>query len=135
MDSCIFCKIANKEAPANIVYEDDEKLAFLELNQSSPGHVMVILKKHGRTMWDYDENEIGQIMKGVQKVAKKVKNGMGSDWLTIGINHEEKRGVQHLHIHVIPRWENDRGGIIQTIVNTPVEESRESITKKIKNAD
>ena len=135
MENCIFCRIAKKEAPANIVYEDYEKLAFLELNQSSPGHVMVILKKHGRAMWDYSEEELGQIMKGVQKVAKKVKNGMAADWLTIGINHEEKRGVQHLHIHIVPRWDNDGGGIIQTIVRNDVKEDRETIASKIANAN
>ena len=135
MSDCIFCKIANKEEPANIVYEDDEKMAFLELNQSAPGHVMVILKKHGRTMWDYSEGEIGELMKGVQKVAKKVKKGMSSDWLTIGINHEEKRGVPHLHVHVIPRQNIDNGGIIQTIVKTEVTEDSKTIAEKIRNAN
>lgn len=135
MSDCIFCKLVNKEAPANVVYEDDEKMAFLELNQSAPGHVMVILKKHGRTMWDYDENEIGQIMKGVQKVSKKVKNGMDADWLTIGINHEEKAGVPHLHVHIIPRWDNDGGGIIQTIVKNPINEERETVAERIRNAN
>lgn len=135
MNDCIFCKLVNREFPANIVYEDTEKMAFLELNQSAPGHVMVILKKHGRTMWDYDEKEIGSLMVGVQKVAKKVKNGMKADWLTIGINHEEIRGVPHLHVHIVPRWNNDAGGIIQTIVKNPVVEDREKIAEKISNAN
>lgn len=135
MNECIFCKLVNRESPANIVYEDDEKMAFLELNQSAPGHVMVILKKHGRTMWDYDENEIGEIMKGVSKIAKKVKNGMKADWLSIGINHEEIQGVQHLHIHIIPRWNNDGGGVIQSIVHNPAKEERKIIADKISNAN
>ncbi len=135
MNDCIFCKLINRETPANIVYEDDEKMAFLELNQSAPGHVMVILKRHGKTMWDYDEKEISSLMVGVQKVAKKVKNGMKADWLTIGINHEEKRGVPHLHVHIVPRWNDDGGGIIQTIVQNPVAEDRKKIAEKISNAN
>lgn len=132
---CIFCKLVKKDSPANIVYEDDEKMAFLELNQSAPGHVMVILKRHGRTLWDYDEKEIGNLMVGVRKVAKKVKSAVKSDWLTIGINHEEKRGVPHLHVHIIPRWNNDNGGIIQTIVQNPVTQDRKEIAEKISKAN
>ncbi len=135
MNDCIFCKLIKREVPVNVVYEDNEKIAFLELNQSAPGHVMVILKKHGVTMWDYDENEIGELMKGVAKVAKKVKNGMKADWLTIGINHEEKRGVLHLHFHIVPRWDTDGGGIIQTIVSNPPKEDRKTIAEKITNAN
>ncbi len=135
MNDCIFCKLINRESPAKIVFEDAEKMAFLELNQSAPGHVMVILKKHGRTMWDYNEKEISDLMIGVQKVAKKVKNGMSPDWLTIGINHEEKRGVPHLHIHIVPRWENDGGDIIQTIVHNSPKEDRETIAEKIRSAN
>lgn len=135
MNDCIFCKIVNKEVPSNVVYEDDQKLAFLEINPSAPGHTMVILKKHGRTMWDYDGNEIGELMKGIQKVSKKVKSGVGSDWLTIGINHEEKRGVPHLHIHIVPRWNNDGGGIIQSIVKNEPKEDRKTIAEKIASAN
>lgn len=135
MNDCIFCKIVNKEVPSSVVYEDDEKLAFLEIRPSAPGHVMVILKKHGRTMWDYSEQEVGEIMKGVWKVAKKVKSGMDADWLTIGINHEEKRGVPHLHVHIIPRWDNDGGGIIQSIVENEPKEERKIIADKISKAN
>ena len=132
---CVFCQIVDKESPANIVYEDDEKLAFLELNQSAPGHIMVLLKKHGGSILDYDEKELGKLMVGVQRVAKKVKKGMNCDWLTIGINHLEKRGVPHLHVHLVPRWENDGGGIIQTIVHNPPKEDREAIAEKIRSVN
>ena len=135
MQDCIFCKLVNRQSPANIVYEDNERLAFLELNQSAPGHVMIILKKHGVSIFDYDEKELGKLMSGVQKVASKLKNGMNCDWISIGINHLEPRGVQHLHIHLIPRWKNDGGKIMQTIVNNPPKEDRKKIAEKIANAN
>ncbi|MEI7463544.1 MAG: HIT domain-containing protein, partial [Candidatus Taylorbacteria bacterium] len=52
MPSCIFCKIINKEIPANIIYEDADFLAFLDIRPLSPGHMLVIPKKHYRWVWD-----------------------------------------------------------------------------------
>jgi histidine triad (HIT) family protein len=135
MEGCIFCKLVRKEVPSNIVFENENVVSFLELNQSAPGHVMVILKKHGLSILDYAEIDLGELMVGVQEVAKKVKVAMNADSLTIGINHLEKNGVPHLHVHIIPRHVNDKGGIIQSIVKSPVNETREQIAEKIKNAN
>ena len=73
-------------------------------------------------------------MAGVQKVAAKIEKALQPDSITIGINHKERRGVPHLHIHLIPRWENDKGGIIQSLVKNPPKESREVIAEKIRKA-
>lgn len=134
MSDCIFCKIANKEAPSYGVYEDENNIAFLDIRQSAPGHVMVIPKRHGKTIFDFSENELGKWMSAVQKVAKKVKKAMDCDWMTMGINHEEKSGAPHLHIHLVPRWEGDGGGIIQTIVSNPPKDSKEEIAEKIRKS-
>ena len=135
MDNCTFCKLLKKQIPVNIVFENEDCLAFLELNQSVEGHVIVILKKHGLSILDYNEPELGKLMIGVQEVAKKVKTAFNADSLTIGINHLEKRGVPHLHVHIIPRFENDKGGIIQSIVSGEIKNSREEITEKIRQAN
>ena len=135
MEDCVFCKLVNKQILANIVFENDDVISFLELNQSVPGHVMVILKKHGKSIFDYNQEELGKLMAGVSEVSKKVQTAMSADSLTIGINHEEKNGVPHLHVHIIPRHENDKGGIIQSIVRSPVNQGRKEITEKILNAN
>jgi histidine triad (HIT) family protein len=135
MEDCIFCKIRDKEIPANVVFENENTMSFLELNQSAPGHVMVILKKHGKTIFDYSQDELAKLMSAVQAVAKKVQTGMHADALTIGINHMEKRGVPHLHVHIIPRFSGDNGGIIQAIVKNKPNESRETIAEKIRKAN
>jgi histidine triad (HIT) family protein len=135
MEDCIFCKLVRKEVPSNIVFEDENVVSFLELNQSAPGHVMVILKKHGASILDYNQEELGLLMVGVQEVAKKVKTAMNADSLTVGINHLEKNGVPHLHVHIIPRNENDNGGVIQSIVKVSTDETKEQIAEKIKNAN
>jgi histidine triad (HIT) family protein len=131
---CIFCKLVNKEIPALVVYEDDDTVSFMELNPSAPGHVMVILKKHGNNILEYSQEELGKLMGSVQKVAAKIEKALEPDSISIGINHKERRGVPHLHIHLIPRWENDKGGIIQSVVKNKPKESREEIAEKIRNA-
>jgi histidine triad (HIT) family protein len=134
MDNCIFCKLVKKEIPSLVVYEDADTVAFMELNPSAPGHVMVILKKHGNNILEYSEVELGNLMGSVQKVTAKIEKALNPDSITIGINHKERRGVPHLHVHLIPRWEDDKGGIIQSLVKNKPTESREIIADKIRKA-
>ena len=134
MKDCLFCKLVNNEIPSLRVYEDDNTIAFMELNPSAPGHVMVILKKHGNNILEYSPEELGKLMGTVQRVAKKIEKALDPDSITIGINHKERRGVPHLHVHLIPRWENDKGGILQSVVKNKPKESREVIAEKIRKA-
>ncbi len=134
MESCLFCKLVTNEIPSLRVYEDEDTISFMELNPSAPGHVMVILKKHGNNILEYSQDDLGKLMGSVQKVTKKIEKALQSDSITIGINHKERRGVPHLHVHLIPRWENDKGGIIQSVVKNPPKESREVIAEKIRKA-
>jgi len=134
MDNCIFCKLVNKEIPSLAVYEDADTISFMELNPSAPGHIMVILKKHGNNILEYSQDELGKLMGSVQKVVGKIEKALNPDSITIGINHKERRGVPHLHVHLIPRWENDKGGIIQSVVKNKPKETREIIAEKIRKA-
>ena len=134
MENCIFCKLVAGEIPSLKVYEDDQTVSFMELNPSAPGHVMVILKKHGNNILEYSQEELGVLMGSVQKVTTKIEKALNPDSITIGINHKERRGVPHLHVHLIPRWENDKGGIIQSVVKNKPKESREEIAAKIRKA-
>lgn len=134
MKDCIFCKIVRGEVPSHKVYEDENCFGFLDIRQSAPGHSMIILKKHGYSILEYNKNELGELMGVAQKLAVKIKKAFKTDSITIGINHEEKRGVPHLHIHLIPRWDNDNGGIIQSIVQNPPKEPLESIADKLRKA-
>lgn len=131
---CLFCKLVAGEIPSLKVYEDDQTVSFMELNPSSPGHVMVIHKKHGNNILEYTQTELGEIMASVQKVATKIETALETDSITIGINHKEKRGVPHLHIHLIPRWDNDKGHVIQGVVTHKSDQTREALATKIKNA-
>ncbi len=134
MDNCIFCKLVNREIPSLKVYEDSETVSFMELNPSASGHVMVILKKHGKSILDYTQDELGKLMSSVSILSQKIQTALNSDSITIGINHLEKKGVPHLHVHLIPRWENDKGGVIQSIVDNKSDKTREEIAEMLKKA-
>jgi len=97
MIDCIFCKIVRGEIPAHKLYEDDEFLAFLDINPTSPGHVQVIPKEHFRWVWDLPNT--GRYFEVVTKVAKAQQRAFGTDWILSKIVGDE---VPHAHIWVFP---------------------------------
>ena len=145
MQDCLFCKIAAKEIPSSIIYEDDRAFAFLEIHPRSPGHTMVIPKVHAPTLVDLPEAEVGPLFTAVKKVAALLKKaplgsapaasdtGAKPEGITIGMNQGRASGqeVDHLHVHLMPRWHNDGGSAIQSVVNNPPKESLEEMRKSI----
>ena len=115
MNDCIFCKIIAKEIPSYVVYEDTETLAFLDIFGATDGHTMVIPKKHGATILEFTSDDMKAVFTTVQKVSAAVEKAYKTKILSIGINHGEPQGVKHLHIHIMPRFEGDGGGIIQSL--------------------
>ena len=104
MDDCIFCKIINKEIPANIVYEDEEMLAFRDINPVAPVHILVIPKKHIEKVTNLersDEELVGRIFTTINKIA--LQEGIAEDGFRIVVNCGENGGqeVKHLHFHII----------------------------------
>jgi len=101
----IFMKIVRREAPAEIVYEDDETLAFLNNSPNAPGHTLVIPKKPARNVFDVDEATWLAVMRTVRKIAPAVRDAVGAKGVHINSNHESEAGqvVFHVHVHIIPR--------------------------------
>lgn len=109
MDDCIFCKIAKKEIPTNIVYEDENFLAILDIHPLGPGHVQVIPKKHYRWVWDLPTGRqvspnIGEYFEVVQKIALAQKKAFGAKIVRSQIYGED---VPHAHIWVWPETVGD----------------------------
>lgn len=100
MTPCIFCKIINKEIPAEIVYEDADFLAFLDIHPQSPGHTQVIPKKHIRWVWDYEN--IGAYFEVVKKIALAQRKAFNTDFVLSKIVGDE---ISHAHIWVFPNSE------------------------------
>lgn len=130
---CIFCKIGAKEIPSEMVYEDDHALAFLDIAPRAPGHAMVIPKVHAATFLDLPEAEIGPLFAAVKAVTQKIEQALKPDGFTVGINHGDAAGqtVKHLHVHVIPRWKDDGGGSIHSVVDNAPKEPVADLAKRI----
>lgn len=95
--SCIFCKIAKKEIPAHIVYEDENFIAFLDINPQSPGHTQVIPKEHHRWVWDVPN--VGRYFEIARSVALAQRKAFETEWILSKIVGDE---VPHAHIWVYP---------------------------------
>lgn len=135
MNNCIFCKISKKEIQAYIIKESDNFLTFLDINPHAPGHSLLIPKKHYENFKDLDinlGNEFIQIIKETMQLLSKVFQT--SDF-TLGINegHLAGQAINHFHLHILPRFKDDKGGSIHSVVNNKPQESIEEIYQKIKN--
>ena len=107
--SCIFCKIVSGEISTVKVFEDDDTLAFLDVNPDTEGHCLVIPKKHFETIFDIDGEILKKVMATLKTVALKIKDSLGAEGMHIANNNGILGGqiVSHFHMHIIPRYEND----------------------------
>lgn len=135
MKECLFCKIARREIPAEIVLEDERSVAFLDIMPKAPGHTVVIPKFHAPTIAELPISEIGPLFVAVQKMAERLSRKLAADGLTIGINQGRASGqtVEHLHVHLLPRFVDDGGGSIHSVVHNPPRESLADIAKKLRD--
>ncbi|HZH53176.1 MAG TPA: HIT family protein [Microvirga sp.] len=103
----VFAKILKGELPCHKVYETDRVLAFMDIMPRGDGHVLVIPKVEARNILDIPPDDLAELAKAVQVVAKGVKEAFNADGLTIQQFNESAGGqvVFHIHVHVIPRFE------------------------------
>ena len=116
-DHCVFCAIISGKIPAYKVHEDERTLAFLDIHPSSRGHTLIIPKVHVARVEDLSKEDSEALFKTLHGLVGGIQEAMGAPASTIGINNGRESGqeVPHVHIHVIPRYTGDRGGIIQGI--------------------
>jgi histidine triad (HIT) family protein len=119
MDDCLFCKISKKEIPSEVIYEDAAALAFLDINPLTPGHTLIVPKTHAEHILELENASVGPVFLAVKNVTAKLDAALMPRGFTIGINHGKVSGqtVDHLHIHVIPRYEGDGGGSMHSVVH------------------
>ncbi len=109
---CVFCKIRDGRIPSVKIYEDERTLAFMDINPLNSGHCLVVTKAHAPTLFDASVEDLTAAMVTVKKVAQAVREAVRPD----GMNLLQANGaaafqsVPHLHLHIIPRWNNDRKG-------------------------
>jgi len=134
MENCVFCKIVKGEIPSEKIWEDDNVLAFLDINPLTKGHALVIPKKHFENIFDIDENVLERIISAGKNLAQKSKAALGAVAVNLLNSSGSQAGqkVMHFHLHVIPRYEND-GVIISAPRKNKVEpEELKEISSKLR---
>jgi histidine triad (HIT) family protein len=119
MAECIFCQVVAGSRSANTVYEDPDVIAFLDIHPAARGHTLVIPKAHAETLDQLDDGTIGPLFVGVKTVMRQLATALRPAGLNVGWNHGWAAGqrVDHLHVHVIPRYPGDGGGGIQSLAH------------------
>ncbi|MDR0957607.1 MAG: HIT family protein [Clostridiales bacterium] len=106
---CVFCKIAAGEIPAATLYEDEKFRVILDMAPVSAGHALIIPKNHIDNVFDAPEDILAAIFPLAKKIASAQKKGLGCDGINIVQNNGKSAGqtVFHLHVHSVPRFEDD----------------------------
>jgi histidine triad (HIT) family protein len=105
--SCPFCQIIGGQTPAQIVLDDPEVLAFLDIRPLFPGHVLVVPKGHVETLTDLAPPLVEPLFAATRRIAGAVEAAMGADGSFVAINNRISQSVPHLHVHVAPRRRKD----------------------------
>ena len=106
---CIFCRLVAGDIPAATVYEDRLTIAFMDIGQVNPGHVLVATKRHAATLFDITPEEAATVMQTAQRVAQAVRRAFDPPGLTLlqANGREGDQTVFHFHMHVVPRHAQD----------------------------
>lgn len=109
MDDCIFCKIIAGQIPSARVYEDDTAIIFLDINQASKGHLLIVPRYHTADFHDLDSNTAAHMGRLALEWAGVAMQAVGSDGYNLILNNRKEAGqeVPHTHFHIIPRWGGD----------------------------
>jgi len=130
---CIFCKIVAGEIPAVKVLDEDKVFAFMDINPASRGHMLVVPKSHAENIFEISEADLAAVMDAVKRCAGAVKEAVGAEGITVlqlnGAASDQL--VPHLHVHIMPRWENDGMSVSQWEMGKADIEQLQEIARKV----
>ncbi len=108
VEGCPFCSIVSGEAPASIVYEDEDVLAFMDLSPATVGHTLVVPREHWENIYEVPEETLAKVIAVVKRVSIAIKKSVDTDGIMVIQNNGRAAGqvVFHLHFHVIPANSN-----------------------------
>jgi len=115
VDGCDFCAIAcGADRTAEIVCEDESWVAFFPLEPATPGHTLVIPRKHVPDLWTVDTQLGSELMTAVIRVGRAIDKGLQPQGMNLisSAGSAAEQTVFHLHLHVVPRWDKDGFGEI-----------------------
>ena len=116
----IFERIIDREIPGEIVHETETVAAFLDANPLAPGHTLVVPKDAYSRLRDAPPEVSADVFAAVRTLSPAIEDAVDADATTIGINDGTAAGqeVPHLHVHIVPRVEDDGGGTIHTAIGS-----------------
>lgn len=131
MSHCVFCRIVAREIPATVVHEDEHTLAFMDLGQVNPGHVLVAVKAHAENLYALTDGQAGAVLCSAARVARAIRDAFGPQGLSVYQANGKAAGqtVFHYHVHLVPRYEGDGMALTWPVKNPPREQLEEAAAK------
>jgi histidine triad (HIT) family protein len=112
---CIFCKIIKGDIPSYTIYEDDIVKVFLDVNPMSPGHMLIIPKKHFENLDDIDIDTLTHINEIAKKMHILLKEKLNIDGMSIIQNNGDVQEVKHYHMHLKPYYKGNNGISVEEV--------------------
>lgn len=124
MTDCVFCKIVVGQIPSTRVHEDEHTLAFMDIGQVNPGHVLIAVKKHAANLFELDDAQVAAIARASRKIARALKKIFDPEGLSVYQANGKAAGqtVFHYHVHLLPRHVGDGMELVWPVKNPPREQ-------------
>jgi histidine triad (HIT) family protein len=131
MSDCVFCKIAAGQIPSTRVFEDEHTLAFMDLGQVNPGHVLVAVKKHAENLYALDDAQAAAVAKASVRVSCAIRDAFKPEGLSVYQANGKAAGqtVFHYHVHLLPRHAGDGMELTWPAKNPPREKLEDHAAK------
>lgn len=132
-DNCIFCKIANGEIPSKTLYEDEDFRVILDLGPATKGHALILPKEHADNLYELSDEQAAKVLVLAKKMAAKMQKTLACEGLNLVQNNGEVAGqtVNHFHLHLIPRYQNDGQKIAGWVPGEVSQDELEAIKNQI----
>lgn len=127
MSDCVFCKIIAGQIPSTRVHEDEHTLAFMDIGQVNPGHVLIAVKKHADNLYALDDAQAAAVARTSARLARAIRDAFKSEGLSVYQANGKAAGqtVFHYHVHLLPRHDGDGMELTWPVKNPPREKLEE----------
>ena len=115
LSGCIFCKIVSKEIPTKILVETESCIGFLDAFPLAKGHALVIPKRHYEKLQDLPININTEVFSTVHSLISKVDSLTGATLVAVHNGKQSGQEIPHVHVHLIPRSEDDSAGAVHSM--------------------